>query len=447
MTDDTLLPFDLPAVCRKKVTAAFDGGRLSSDGGVLLLRGVERRLDMAGRLAGCLRDRRDPTRIDHTVEEMLRLRMFAIAAGYEDADDCDLLRHDPAFMMAVGRLPETGRPLCSQPTMSRLENAPSRIEVARMMMAMVDLFCDSFGKKPPKAITLDIDDTCDQVHGQQQLSLFNAHYDALCFLPIHVYDGATGRPVTTILRQGSTPTGVEVRTVIKHLVARIRRKWPTVRITLRGDSHYGRHETMAWCEENGVDYIFGLAGNTVLAGMIREAADEVCVRRALSHAEAVRHHVEITYGAKSWKTERKVIARIEATPRGLDTRYIITTLPGTAEMLYETAYCARGQAENLIKLHKAQLASDRTSCSSPVANQFRLILHTAAYWLMVTVRETVPAGMPLRIAEFNTLRLRLLKVAARIVERASRIRVHFPSSCPDQALFRLLVVRFASAGS
>ena len=447
MFDDTVLPFDLPAVRRKKVTAAFDGGRLSSDGGVLLLRGVERWLDIAGRLARCLRDRRDPARIDHTVEEMLRLRMLAIAAGYEDADDCDALRHDPAFRMAVGRLPETGRPLCSQPTMSRLENAPSRIEVARMMMAMVDLFCDSFGHRPPQAITLDIDDTCDEVHGQQQLSLFNAHYDAWCFLPIHVYDAATGRPVTTILRPGSTPTGVEVRTVIKHLVARIRRKWPKVRITVRGDSHYGRHEAMAWCEANGVDYIFGLAGNRVLADMTREAADEVCVRRAFSQAEAVRNHVKITYGAKSWGTERKVIARIEATPKGLDIRYVVTTLPGPAEMVYEAVYCARGQAENLIKLHKAQLASDRTSCKSPIANQVRLILHTAAYWLLMTMRETVPAGMPLRIAEFNTLRLRLLKVAARIVEKASRIRIHFTATCPDQALFRLLAIRFAAAGS
>jgi hypothetical protein len=244
MTEDSLLPFDLPAVQRKKVTAAFDGGRLSSDGGVLLLKEIERRLNIVGRLAGCIRDRRDPSRIEHTIEEMLRLRIFAIAAGYEDADDCDALRQDAAFKMAVGRLPESGRPLCSQPTMSRLENGPSRIETARMMMTMVDLFCDSF-PRPPKAITLDIDDTEDEVHGQQQMSLFNAHYDCHCFLPIHVYEATTGRPVTVILRQGSTPTGAEVRTVLRHIVRRIRRHWPKVRSTVRGDSHYGRPEAMA----------------------------------------------------------------------------------------------------------------------------------------------------------------------------------------------------------
>ena len=445
MTDDSLLPFTLPAVSRKKVEIAFDGGRLSSDGGLLLLREAERRLGIARRLAGCIRDRRDPTRIDHTVEEMLRLRMLAIAAGYEDADDCDFLRHDPVFKMAVGRAPESGRPLCSQPTMSRLENAPSRIQVARLMAAMVALFCASFAR-PPKAITLDIDDTMDEVHGHQQLSLFNAHYDARCFQPIHVYDAATGRPVAVILRAGATPTGREVRTVLKALVRHIRRHWPTVRITVRGDSHYGRPEAMAWCEANGIDYIFGLAGNTVLHGMVRAASDDLCVRRAETGVGKLRTHVEIAYGAKSWKQTRKVVARIEASTKGLDNRYIVTSLPGPAEALYEAIYCERGNAENCIKMHKAQLASDRTSCRNPIANQFRLVLHTAAYWLMLRLREAIPAAMPLKTAEFATLRLRLLKIAARVVEKAARIRIFLPTACPDQAIFRMLAGRLAAAG-
>ena len=201
MDDDSLLPFAVPAVCRKKVSVGFDGGRLSSDGGVMLLRAVERRLGLAERLAGCAADRRDPGRIEHAVVEMLRLRMFLIAAGYEDADDCDHLRADPVFKMAVGRLPESGDSLCSQPTMSRLENAPSKIEIARMMGAMIDLFCASWAR-PPLSITLDIDDTLDRVHGNQQLSLFNAHYDERCFLPIHIYEGTSGKPVAAILRSG-----------------------------------------------------------------------------------------------------------------------------------------------------------------------------------------------------------------------------------------------------
>jgi hypothetical protein len=445
MSEDSLFPFDLPAVCRKKVSAAFDGGRLSSNGGLVLLREVERRLGLAERLADCLRDRRDPASIRHPLVEMLRFRMLAIACGYEDADDCDALRFDPLFKLAVGHLPEQGSALCSQPTMSRLENMPSRTEAAKLTAAMVDMFCRSFGK-PPKAVTLDIDDTMDEVHGQQELSLFNAHYDARCFLPIHVYHVESSKPVMMILRPGKTPTGEEVRTVIKHLVNRIRRHWPKTRITLRGDSHYGRPEAMDWCEANGVDYIFGLAGNSVLHDLVGTVADDLKVRRAEQDCEKLRAFAEFSYAAKSWARQRKVIARLEATSLGFDPRYIVTSLRGGAEHLYQAVYCQRGQAENLIKLHKVQLASDRTSCQSPIANQVRLVLHTCAYWLMLTLRDTIPKTMPLAKAEFQTIRLRLLKIAARVVERAARIRIHLASACPEASLFRLLAGRLAAAG-
>ena len=445
MDDDSLLPFALPAVCRKKISVAFDGGRLSSDGGVMLLRDVERRLGLAELLAGCLRDRRDPCRIDHEIVEMLRLRMFLIAAGYEDADDCDSLRADPVFKMAVGRLPETGAALCSQPTMSRLENAPSRLEIARMMAAMVDLFCMSWAR-PPQAITLDIDDTLDRVHGRQQLSLFNAHHDERCFLPIHIYEAKSGKPVAVILRPGKTPSGTEVRTIVKHVVRRIRRHWPSTRICWRGDSHYARREAMDWCEEHGIDYVFGLAGNDVLHARIRATADDLCVRRAEGGQDKRRTWAEFRYAAKSWAKPRRVVARLEATTSGFDARYVVTTLADPSERLYETVYCARGQAENFIKLHKTQLASDRTSCRSPRANQFRLILHTAAYWLLHTLRAAAPKRSYWQTAEFTTLRLRLLKIAARVIEGAARIRICLPTACPDAAIFRLLVGRFAAAG-
>lgn len=445
MTDDTLLPFDFPAVRRKKVTAAFDGGVISSNGGLLLLREVERRLGLADLLAGCVRDRRDPALLVHTLPEMLRFRMLAIACGYEDADDCDSLRADPLFKLAVGRPPQSGQDLCSQPTMSRLENMPSRIEAARMTAALVDTFCRSF-PKPPASLTLDIDDTCDPVHGHQQLSLFNAHYDTRCFLPIHVYHVESGKPVVVFLRPGKTPSGREVRAVLKHLVRRIRRHWPRTRIVFRGDSHYGRPEAMAWCEDNGVDYIFGLSGNTVLHALADVQADDLKVRRAEARAEKMRAFAAFAYGAKSWKGERHVIARLEATTRGFDARYIVTSLNGEARHLYEDVYCIRGQAENLIKLHKAQLASDRTSCHSPIANQVRLVLHTAAYWLMLSLRDAVPIASPLAKAEFVTLRIRLLKIGARVVEKAARIRVQLTSACPDAALFRLLAGRLVVAG-
>jgi hypothetical protein len=445
MDDDSLLPFCLPAVCRKKVSVAFDGGLLSSDGGVLLLRDVERRIGVAELLAGCVTDRRDRSRIDHEIVEMLRLRMFLIAAGYEDADDCDSLRTDPVFKLAVGRLPESGEALCSQPTMSRLENAPTKIAIARMMAAMVDLFCASWAR-PPRAITLDIDDTLDRVHGHQQLSLFNAHYDERCFLPIHIYEAGSGKPVAVILRPGKTPDGVEVRAIIKHVTRRLRRHWPATRICWRGDSHYARSEAMEWCEENGVDYVFGLAGNDVLDARIRERADDLCVRRAEDAEASRRTWTAFDYAAKSWFKPRRVVARLEATTRGFDARYVVTTLADPAEPLYETVYCARGQAENFIKLHKTQLVSDRTSCRSSRANQFRLILHTAAYWLLHTLRAAAPKRSCWRTAEFATLRLRLLKIAARVLEGTARIRICLPTACPDAAIFRLLAGRFAAAG-
>jgi hypothetical protein len=418
---------------------------LSSDGGVLVLRDVERHLGLAARLGRCLTDRRDPTRTDHELVGMLRLRMFLIAAGYEDADDCDSLRADPVFKMAVGRLPESGNALCSQPTMSRLENAPSKIEIARMMAAMVDLFCASW-RRPPTAITLDIDDTLDRVHGHQQLSLFNAHYDERCFLPIHIYEAGSGKPVAVILRPGKTPGGSEVRAIIRHVTRHIRRHWPKTRICWRGDSHYARSEAMDWCEENGVNYIFGLTGNDVLHAKVRAIADDLCVRRAEAGEKKRRTWTEVRYAAKSWTKPRRVVARLEATTRGFDARYIVTTLDGSAEHLYETVYCARGQAENFIKLHKTQLASDRTSCRSPRANQFRLILHTAAYWLLHTLRAAAPKRSGWKTAEFATVRLRLIKLAARVVEGAARIRVWLPTACPDATIFRLLVGRFAAAG-
>jgi hypothetical protein len=287
MSDDTIEAFCFPAVGRKKVTAAFDGGRLTSDGGVMLLAAAERRLGIADRLAALISDPRDPNLVTHSVADILRARILAIACGYEDADDLDHLRSDPGFKLACGRLPDTGRDLCSQPTMSRWENAPTLREVIRMTYAMVDIYCASYAH-PPTVVTLDIDDTVDVVHGHQQMSLFNAHYDERCFLPIHVYDTASSRPVTMLLRPGKTPSGEEVRGHIRRLVRRIRMHWPNTRLTIRGDGHYARPEVMTWCEANAVDYIFGLPGNAVLSRLVELAADDVRVRRGEAQAPVMR---------------------------------------------------------------------------------------------------------------------------------------------------------------
>jgi len=436
MHEATELCFSFPAVGRKKVTAAFDGGRITSDGGVMLLSQADHNHRLSQRLAAVMMDRRDQERIVHRLSAILQARILAIACGYEDGNDLNALRTDPAFKLACGQLPETGFDLCSQPTVSRWENAPSLKELVRLMGVMVDLYCESY-PTPPKAVTLDIDDTVDVVHGHQQLSLFNAHEDERCFKPIHVYDTVTGRPVMMVLRPGKTPSGKEVRGHLRRLIRRIRTHWPETKITIRGDSHYGRPEVMTWCEDNGIAYIFGLAPKQPLALKVQEAADAVRVERAEKNADTIRDFAETKYAAKSWSVERRVAARIEATRLGLDIRYVVTNIKtGTAQWLYEALYCQRGQAENLIKLHKTQLKSDRTSCRSPRANQMRLILHTAAYWLMLTVRDAIAKTEALAKAEFATLRLRLLKIGARIMETASRVRIAFTAACPEAELFR-----------
>ncbi|ALC13122.1 IS1380 family transposase [Sphingopyxis sp. 113P3] len=447
MTDVTSSSFRFPAVQRKKVTAAFDGGRITSDGGVLLLAQAEREMDICRQLATCIADRRDPSRVVHKLDDILRARVLAIACGYEDADDLDALRDDPGFRLALGKLPGSGAGLASQPTMSRWENAPTTRELARMMAAMVDIYCASY-PSPPEAVTLDIDDTCDVVHGYQQLSFWNGHHGERCFLPIHVYDTATGRPVAMLLRTGKTPSGAEAAGHIRRLVRQIQRYWPTTHITIRGDGHYGRPEVMNFCEAQGIDYVFGLPTNAVLRAdpQIVKIADACAVKRAEEQHVVLRNYAQTRYGAKSWKCQRRVVARIEASTLGMDIRYVVTSLEqGSAEHIYDTLYCARGQAENLIKLHKAQLASDRTSCRSANANQMRLILHTAAFWLMWRIQQAIPKAAALANAEFATLRLRLLKVAARVIETASRIRVAFASACPDAALFRIIAAALRPA--
>jgi len=442
MADDAPYLPGLSPVAGKPVQVGFDAGRLTSDGGILLLAEIERRLGIAERLARCIEDPRAPERIEHGLAEMIRFRALLIAAGYEDANDCDALRADPAFKLAVGRLPESGADLCSQPSMCRLENLPGPTALKRMMAAMVELFCDSFDDVP-RRLVLDIDDTEDRVHGGQQLALFHAYYDSRCFLPIHIYEATTGKPVAMILRPGKTPDGAEVTLVLRHVVKAIRARWPRVEILIRGDSHYARHEAMTWCERNRVGYVFGLAGNQVLLARVADLVEGAAVNRVQGKAAKVRRLATFRYGAKTWKVERRVIARVEASAQGSDSRFIVTNLAGAPRWLYESVYCQRGQAENLIKAHKLHLASDRTSCTSATANQFRLLIHTAAYWLLHTLRGLAPKTSFWRDAQFDTIRLALIKVAARVTELKTRIKLALPTSYPHQSSWALLASRAA----
>jgi Transposase DDE domain group 1 len=403
------------------------------------------------RLAVAMPDRRAPNRVVHEMFEMVAARAMAIACGYKDAIDHDRLRHDPLMKVAVGRHPQTGAPLASQSTISRLENAPSKTEAARLCAALLDQFGATV--KPGRMEILDIDDTFCAAHGGQQLAFWNAHHDERGFASMHIYHVASGTPVAAILRPARTPKGTEVRTVVKHVTKRLKQHWPHSRIVWRGDGHYGRVEAMEWIESDGDDYIFGLAGNAVLDAMVAKTADNLRFHHAKSRQPKLRTYASFVYQATSWKRPRKVVARLECslqpdvgetTSTGMrqevDIRYVVTSLKGSAQSLYEDVYCQRGQMENLIKLHKAQLSSDRMSCHSATANQVRLALHTAAYWLMLAVRDAIPQTNPLAKAEFATIRERLIKIGARIIEHAARIRIQLPTSCPEGTLFRTVAL-------
>jgi len=369
----------LSPVSGKSLIARFDGGDMSSDGGLLALREIEARLGVAGRLAACLRDLRAPERIRHGVAEMLRFRLLMIAAAYEDGNDADSLRHDPVFKLANGRLPDDGA-LCSQPTLSRLENTPDTRALIRMSRAMVELYCDSF-RTVPRCITLDIDDTFDVVHGGQQLRLFNAYHDDYGFQPIVVFDAA-GRPVAAMLRPAKRPTGVELRCFLRRLVKEIRRHWPRVDILLRADSHYCAPEVLDFCRAARVDFIFGVAPTKTLRRHVEALEVSIRQRQAAARSgDKLRRYKEFHDGAASWKRVERIIARIEAGPQGVDTRYIVTSLKGgSARSLYEGIYCRRGQAENHIKAWKRHLAADRTSCTRAAANQLRNSIHCDCAW-------------------------------------------------------------------
>src|SRR6476646_3606246 len=333
--NDPMLPLPgLSPVFGKKVVATFDGGELSSDGGLLVLREVEQRLGVADRMAACIVDPRAPDQITHSLADIIGFRLLMIAAGYEDGNDADPLRSDPMFKMAFDLTP-SDRALCSQPTISRLENLPDVRALLRMGRAMVDLYCESF-RQVPKRIVLDIDDTFDAVHGGQQLRLFNAHHDEYGFQPIVVFDG-DGRFITAVLRPAKRPGGKEIKAFLRRLLRAIRANWPKTEIVLRADSHYCGPEVIDWCRANRVDFIFGLAPTSTLRRHVERLEASTLARYATApHAGKVRHYAEFYDGAASWSRVERIIARVEASADGTDTRFIVTSLPTrNARVLYE----------------------------------------------------------------------------------------------------------------
>ena len=438
------MPFlpGLSPVRGRSLTALQDAGNLTSNGGLIVLREAALRLKIANVIAGPLPDTRNPALILHTYAEMATARIMAIAAGYEDADDLDALRNDPALMIACGRAPETGRDIPSQPTISRLENLADEATLKQIATGFIDLFCSSY-TSPPQRIELDIDDTDDMVHGCQQLALFNTHAGGHCFKPIHIFEAASGKPVVSLLRPGKRPSGEEIAEVLEPVITRIRSHWPKVRILIRGDGHYCAPEVLNLLRRLDCDYILGLPGNATLAAMAAPWRQQ-CENHRKTSRPVVRRFHQFQYGAGSWARKETVIARVEATALGSDARFVVTNLPGRAKHLYERVYCARGKMENLIKDMKLYTRSDKTACHRWEANQFRLFLHMGAYWLLHSVRLAAPRKSRWRGATFATIRCMFVKIACRVEEMKTRIKLSFPAGLPHADALGTIAARLCA---
>jgi len=427
VTKCTQYSLEFQSLKRHKVEAEFSGGDITSDGGALLLRDIDRRMGLLESVNRVLRDSRDRSKVVHTQLSMLKQRVYGLCLGYEDLNDHQTLRNDPAIQTAVNRF----SPLASQSTLCRLENRADRQALFAVHEVMVQQFIASFRKAPRKLI-LDFDATDDRVHGMQEGRFFHGYYDHYCFLPLYVFCG--DQLLVNYLRPSNIDGAKHAWAILALLTKRLRQVWPKVRIVFRGDGGFCRHRMLDWCDRHKVGYIVGLAKNSRLKQQLAvemKAAAEV----SETLGEKVRFFESIRYAAASWKHQRRVVAKIEHSPKGSNPRFIVTNLRGGSQRLYDNLYCARGEMENRIKEQQMGLFADRTSAHEWWANQFRVLLSGLAYMLLEGIRRTALKGSRLARAQATTIRLRLLKIGAVILRNTRRIRFLLSSSYPDKALF------------
>ena len=428
-------------LARRQVLAEFDAGSISSDGGVLLLREVDRRINLLDRVDQLIPDPRDPLHIEHDQRTLIAQRVLAIACGWEDLNDHATLRNDLVLQLATNRKASGGagdvdpdRPLASASTLCRLENRIDRQACVRINELLVELFVESH-KTPPTEIILDFDATDDPVHGKQEGRFFHGYYDEYCFLPLYVFAGE--QLLCAYLRPANIDGAKHAWAILALITKRLRQAWPGVKIIFRGDSGFCRWKMLRWCDRHGVDYIVGLAKNSVLAKLSETLM--VSAENAFKETgQKQRLFGELIYAAATWDKQRRVIARIEHTEKGENPRFITTTLAGEGQQLYEQTYCARGEVENRIKEQQLGLFADRTSCHDFVANQFRLLLSSLAYVLIETLRRTSLASTELAQAQVSTIRLKLLKIGALVQRSVRRIIIHLSESFPMREVFQTL---------
>ena len=419
--------FEFPAVKKRAVQARFDGGDVTSDGGLPLLRQVDRRLGLTQALAKALPDPRDPDRVENSLLSLVRQRIYGLAAGYEDLNDHDTLRHDLAWHTAV----ERDRPLASSPTLCRLENRSDRAVAWAVHQVIIEKFIASFAA-PPRELILDLDATDDRVHGRQEGAYYHGYYRDYCFLPLYVFCGE--QLLVAYLRPGNSDAARHAWAILKLLVGRLQQAWPQVKITVRGDSGFCRWRLLRWCEEHGVNYLVGLAKNARLLAAAQPLLEQAQAGFAREHQKQ-RVFGEIAYAAESWDRARRVLVKAEHTDKGSNPRFVVTNLAGEAQRLYDEGYCARGEMENRIKEQQLGLFADRTSCRGWWANQFRLLLSSCAYVLLERLRALALAGTELARAQAGTIRLKLLKIGAVVLRNTRRVRLLLASSYPYQTLF------------
>ena len=441
--DDSATPtFSFPTLAPLALDAAFDGGRLTSDGGLPWLAHAEAQIGVCAAIAAHLTDWRHDARI-HSLATLVRQRVFQIACGYEDQDDADTLRHDPLLKLVCGRLPETGADLASQPTFSRLENAVSARDCYRIAVALGEVYLRERARDGvPTRIVLDLDATDDPTHGAQEGTRYHGYYRQHMYHPLLVFDGDTDQLITVILRPGNAHAGKGAVAILRRIVQRLRAAWPGVQIALRADAGFALPAVYDYCEREGIELTVALLYNTRLAAQAAALLASAVQQSVARGGAKVRLVAETTYQAKSWPHPRRVVYKAEAqwldSKRGMGTnlRCVVTNRDDPPTALYDW-YTARGETENWIKDFKHALKGDRLSCHRFVANQFRLLLHAAAYWLLGTLRHTLVRAGAARMT-LESVRLRVVKIGGRVRQWPQRVRLHLATSHPGQALWYLL---------
>ncbi len=456
MTQCTQAIFDFHSIGRRSVQAGFDGGHITSDGGALLLREVDRRFGIIARTAACFTDFRDPGAIEHTLHSLIAQRVFGLALGYEDLNDHDQLRADPLLAVVSGcvdptgsqrrRKQDKGYALAGKSTLNRLElspasaNANSRYQKvvyheAAFENLFVDLFLDSY-TTPPDQIVFDLDATDDPIHGHQEGHFFHGYYKEYCYLPLYIFCGE--QLLCAKLRTADRDAADGSLEEVQRIAQRIRARWPLVKVILRADSGFCRDNLMAWCEGNGVFYVFGLARNTRLEKELGDDLEAARIWWAITN-HAARLFKDFTYQTRdSWSCERRVVGKAEHLDKGPNPRFIVTNIPKekiAARALYEDFYCARGNMENRIKEQQMYLFADRTSTATMRANQLRLWFSSVAYTLLQTLRRVGLKGTKMETAQCGTIRLKLLKIGALVKVTVRRVVVSLAAACPYQAVF------------